>query len=180
MSKISQQEKALKGMAGEFLVAGELNRRRIHAAVTFGSSKRADVFAFAPASDRLARIEVKSTTLGNKKWVLSQKVLDRDNWSAQVFWVLVLLPEPHPATATTSDEIRGSHAPRFFVFTAKEIGEHVTELHDNYVRGFRERHGREFKGPGVLQIPRDDAQAYENKWNKIQEFLEFEKKEGLF
>lgn len=169
MTKVSQEEKSLIGMAGEFLVAAELNRRGIHAAVTYGSAKRADVYAFGPVSDRPARIEVKSTPKGSKKWVIGEKALNEDNWSDYVFWVLVMLPDPHPPTATTTDEIRGTHAPRFFVFTAREIGQRIRELHRSYAKGFRERHGRDFEGPGVIQLPTAEAASQENRWDKIQQ-----------
>jgi hypothetical protein len=167
MPRSTQDEKELKGMAGEFLVAAELNRRGIHAAVTYGSAKRADVYAFAPDSDRFARIEVKSTPLASTKWVIGPKVLDKANWSDNVFWVLVLLPEPHPPTHETDDAIRGAHAPRFFVFTAKEIGERITSSHESYADGFLKRHGKPFEGPGVIQLPTAEATRYENRWDKI-------------
>src|SRR3990172_3687553 len=128
--RVSQEEKTRTGMAGEFLVAAELNRRGFQAAVTFGSAKRADVYALDSESDRLARIEVKSTPERSRKWVLGQRVLDRKAWTENVFWVLVKLPDPHPPTADTTDEIRGRHAPRFYIFTSKEIGEHVQGLHE--------------------------------------------------
>ena len=174
MPRTSQEEKTRRGMAGEFLVAAELNRRGFQAAVTFGSAKRADVYALDSESDRLARIEVKSTREGSRKWVLGQRVLDRKTWSENVFWVLVKLPDPHPPTADTTDEIRGRHAARFYVFTSKEIGEHVQGLHEEYVRRFRERNGREFEGPGVLQLPTSDAQESENRWDKLAAYLQLE------
>jgi hypothetical protein len=171
MATSNQEEKELKGMAGEFLVAAELNRRGIHAAVTYGSAKRADVYAFAPTSDRTARIEVKSTPLGSRKWVIGPKILDKDRWPDSVFWVLVLLPSPHPPRHDTSDAIRGAHAPRFFVFTARELGERITALHQQYANGFLHRHGKPFEGPGVIQLPTADAATFENRWDKLEEYL---------
>jgi len=171
MAKTSQEEKSRRGMAGEFLVAAELNRRGIHAAVTYGSAKGADVYAFAPESDRLARIEVKSTPMGSAKWVLGERVLNKQDWANNVFWVLVMLPDPHPPSPTASDESRGMHSPRFYIFTAREIGEHVTRLHEEYASRFRERHGKEFEGPGVVQFPSSDAEGFENRWDKIEAYF---------
>ena len=131
-----------------------------------------DIYALAADSDRLARIEVKTTQQGSRKWVLGKRVIDRKNWSDNVFWVLVMLPDPHPPIAGTTDEIRGRHAPRFFVFGSGEIGEHVLELHEEYARKFKERHGREFKGPGVIQLPTSDAEDSENRWDKVGAYFQ--------
>ena len=171
MPRTSQEEKNQRGMAGEFLVAAELNRRGIHAAVTYGSAKRADVYAFATNSERLARIEVKSTPMGSAKWVLGERVLDKQGWLNNVFWILVILPEPHPASPTTTDEVRGKHAPRFYVYTSTEIGEHVLGLHEEYARKFKERHGRAFQGPGVVQLPTAHAAAFEDRWDKVESYF---------
>ena len=171
MPKVPQEDKEFTGMAGEFLVAAELNRRGIHAAVTYGSAKRADVYAFPPGSGKLARIEVKSTPLGNRKWVVGQKVLNPEQWQPNIFWVFVLLPKPIPTEPAANDEIRGAHTPRFFVYTATEIGEHISRLHRDYAEGFLRRHGKEFEGPGVVQLPTTDAPGNENRWDKILDYL---------
>ena len=42
----TQDKKYKIGVSGEFLVAGELLRRDLQAAVTYGNAKRADVFVF--------------------------------------------------------------------------------------------------------------------------------------
>ena len=39
---MGQERKSFLNLAGEFAVASELNRRGVHAAVTYGTSKRAD------------------------------------------------------------------------------------------------------------------------------------------
>ena len=44
---MGQERKSFLNLAGEFAVASELNRRGVHAAVTYGTSKRADIFAMA-------------------------------------------------------------------------------------------------------------------------------------
>ncbi|MGD9583508.1 MAG: hypothetical protein AB7V26_07540 [Lysobacterales bacterium] len=83
MSK--QARKHTTGLAGEFLVAGELLRRGIMAAVTYGNAKKADVIAVNGA--KAASIEVKSTS--QTKWVLGgQLPAESSN-----IWVLVHLPE---------------------------------------------------------------------------------------
>lgn len=159
-------------MAGEFLVAGELNRRGIHTSVTYGGSKNADVLAFSSDSRRFARIEVKTTSEGNTKWILSQKLLSHENSGEGLFWVLVLLPEPPPSEPVEDPDLRGTHSPRYFVFSTRKLGDRIIELHEEYKAKYRDRHGREFEGPGVIQLPRKDATQYENRWDVIETYLD--------
>jgi hypothetical protein len=83
MSK--QDDKYTISLAGEFMVAGELYRRGIKAAVTYGNAKKADVVAYA--GDKALVIEVKSTS--KPQWVIGGAV---PSASENVMWVLVFLP----------------------------------------------------------------------------------------
>src|SRR5688500_7510426 len=113
MPKISQEDKSFLNIAGEFHVASELNRRRVHAAVTYGSNKSADGWAFNHRTQRAVRVEVKTTSIRNKKWVVGHKANVRGDWDPDVFWVLVHLPDPIGRSA--ADDDRSSHAPRCYV-----------------------------------------------------------------
>ena len=153
-------------MAGEFLVAGELNRRHILCAVTYGSAKSADVWAFDSCSNRAARVEVKTTGPGSKKWVVGEKPLTAPA-NPDVFWVLVMLPQPHPP-AVSEDAERGTHAPRFFVLSSEDMKAVLAAPAERYLAAYRARHGREFTGPGVPQTNLSEVQDFENRWDKIE------------
>ena len=140
MSPMSSDEKCFLNMAGEFLVAAELNRRHILCAVTYGTAKSADVWAFDSCSNRAARVEVKTTGPGSKKWVVGEKPLTAPA-NPDVFWVLVMLPEPHPRGVSDDGE-RGQHAPRFFVLSSQEINRTLGAAAERYKAAFREKHGR--------------------------------------
>jgi len=168
MGKISQDHKSFLNMAGEFLVAAELNRRKVQAAITYGTSKSADVWSFDAESNRAIRVEVKTTGEASGNWVVGDRALVREAWDPDLFWVLVLLPSPHPDTADTHDELRGKHSPRFFVFSSEEMGRLMSRRDDDYRSGFRARHGVEFAGPGVLKVPFQEAAPFENLWRKIE------------
>jgi len=168
MPRTTQEQKSLLGMAGEFLVAAELNRRGIHAAVTYGSSKSADVYAFQMDANRSARIEVKSTPSGSKKWLVGHKATLPENWRPNVFYVLVLLPPPAVRDSAKTNEVRGLHAPRFFVLTSAELGHLLLEEHTRYLEGYRLRHKKEFAAKGVPQLPIKLAEIHEDRWEKIE------------
>ena len=168
MAKTSQVQKGFLNMAGEFLVAAELNRRHILSAVTFGNSKSADVWAFGASSRRVARIEVKTTRDHSKAWVIGNKILVAENWTRDTFWILVLLPSP-PSDGPANDSVRGRHAPRFFGFTAKELGKMMMSKHKVYCQKYYNTHGSDYTGLGVPKLSVVDAHQFENQWNKISD-----------
>ncbi len=170
MARISQGEKNFLNMAGEFLVAAELNRRRILSAVTYGAAKSADVWAFDDISNRAVRVEVKATSINNREWVVGNKAIVREeDCNPDIFWVLVLLPPPHPVTAQTTDEQRGLHAPRFFVFSSAEMGILMCEEYDRYHAAYLKKHGKKFDDAGaVWNLSLKKASPFENAWDKLE------------
>ena len=160
----SQQEKYSLNLAGEFYVAAELNRRGIFASVTYGAAKNADVLAFDQQSRQTAVIEVKTTARPNKKWITGRHSIDKNSIHSQLFWVLVLIP--------SREEL--DNAPRFFVFTSKELVEKVSENHDAYRTRYQEKHGISFQdNEGVYSFSLHEAEAMqaEGQWAKIADWL---------
>src|SRR5437016_4170869 len=139
-------------MAGEFLVAAELNRRRILSAVTYGASKSADVWAFDDVTNRAVRVEVKTTSSNNLYWLVGEKAIVREGWNPDLFWVLVLLPPPHPTASQTDDSQRGKSSPRFYVFSSREMGELMCQKYDRYHASYLERHKNPFEGSSVWTL----------------------------
>jgi len=63
MTKESHTRRAdsqISGMAGEFLVAGKLFKRRMQVSVTMGNAKAIDLFAHNPRTDRTFNVQVKT------------------------------------------------------------------------------------------------------------------------
>src|SRR5882724_6933139 len=168
MGKSSQADKSFLNMAGEFLVAAELNRRGILSAVTYGASKSCDVWAFDTKSKRAVRVEVKTTGEGSKRWVIGTRPLVRQDWDEDLFWVLVLLPQAHPSTSQTTNEIRGQHTPRFFVLTSEEIWALICADDDQYRARYLVKHAKEYVGRAVLGVPINEGLSFENCWAKIK------------
>ena len=141
------------GMAGEFLVAGELLRRGVHCSVTYGSAKKADVIAFSQDTERFVSIEVKTTS--EKSWILGSSIPA----PSDKLWVFVLLP---------SDL---SQSPEFFVLTSREINDFLTPLYQEYLRKYRIKNGKEFEGPGVENLSLKQAEIGRNQWQKVLDQL---------
>ena len=119
MSK--QSRKHTLGLAGEFLVAGELLRRGIVAAVTYGNAKKADVIAVV--NEIALTIEVKTTS--EPKWVLGNQLPSAN----QTIWVLVHLP---------SDQ---QESPSYYVLTGEELHALLLPQQETYLARYREKHG---------------------------------------
>ena len=153
---MSQEDKAHINLAGEFLVAGELNRRRVAASITYGASKSADIFAFCRAKKRFARIEVKATD--KKRWPVGARALADASEGDGVFWVLVQLPEQ-------------DSSPEYFVFSGRELVALTRKLHGAYLERYKTKHGLAFEGIGVPALDLRDVADFRGKWKTITEYL---------
>lgn len=150
MPSSTQSRKHSLGLAGEFLVAGELLRRGIMAAVTYGNAKKADVIAVN--GPRALAVEVKSTS--EAKWVLGNSLPELD----QRIWVLVHLPH------------EDAEPPQYYVLAAEELRALVQPRHDQYRRDYRAKHGKDFTSTGVVSIRRETIPAeYLGAWSKVHE-----------
>ena len=148
MSKTTNAAKYTTGMAGEFLVAGELLRRGIMAAVTYGSAKKADVVVFQDG--RSVPLEVKTTS--NARWVLGGQ-LPR---TSERVWVLVFLP---------SDLTQG---PEYHVLTGQELRAAVLPRHDAYMNRYLTKHGKKYSARGVVTVRRDEIHGkHAGAWDKV-------------
>ena len=58
--KRTRADGQLSGMAGEFLVAGKLFKRRMQVSVTMGNAKSIDLFVHNPRTDRTFNVQVKT------------------------------------------------------------------------------------------------------------------------
>jgi len=157
-------------MAGEYLVAGELNNRSIQASITFGKSKSTDIYAFVPSGHSIARVEVKCTD--KNKWLIGTKLLDKSNCADNCFWVFVYLPKPHENEhEVMTDQSRGKICPRYFILTSLEAHEIANDNYKQYRQKYFKRHGKEFSEEGVESMTQRDISMYENEWHKISYFI---------
>ena len=151
MPKTTQARKHTIGLAGEFLVAGELLRRGVTAAVTYGNAKKADVVAFHEG--RSVVLEVKSTS--ETKWVLGG-VLPEE---AANLWVLVFLPP---------DAVQ---CPQYFIVTSAELRAAVLPKHEAYMTSYRKKHGAEYFGKAVVAVERKLLGNHLGAWRKVERAL---------
>lgn len=162
---MAKDTKVFTNLAGEFLVAAELNRRHILCSVTYGAAKSADVFAFDENSGRVLRIEVKSTDKVRGEWPVGTRGMKAG--SSGHIWVFVLLPCTLEKKANDDCE-RGKHAPRSFVLTGPEVQRFAEELEDKYNRGYLGKHGVPPRPENRFPLIRlKEVVEHEAAWSKI-------------
>jgi hypothetical protein len=144
-----QEQKYHLSLAGEFFVAGELQRRRVSAAVTYGNAKAADVVAFSRDGKRVVVIEVKSTS--KDKWVVGGTVPRPSDQP----WVFVKIP------ATQVD------SPSFFVLKQSELHDLLAPDDEMYRSKYRAKHGVPFTGKGVVSLKESMILHFKDKWDSI-------------
>lgn len=146
-----QAEKHRLGLAGEFLVAGELLRRGYSAAVTYGNAKKADVVAVR--GNFAVTIEVKTTA--ETRWIVGNRLPEVKG----SVWVFVYLPKDESPA-------------EFFVLTSHELRQTLEPAYNSYREKYLAKHGKEFSGAGVEKLNRADAERHRNRWDKIDTALE--------
>ncbi len=67
-------DSTLVGVAGEYLVAGELSLRGYIASITLRNSRGIDIIASNPDGTKSVSIQVKSNSKGENKWILNKKI----------------------------------------------------------------------------------------------------------
>lgn len=88
MSK-SNRGNQYTGMAGEFLVVGQLFKRKLQASVTLGNAKVIDVLAYNPRTERSFPISVKTLRKGPNCFQMNPSAV-----AATHTYVFVVLNEP--------------------------------------------------------------------------------------
>ena len=169
-----QDDKIFLNLAGEFAVASELNRRRVLSSVTYGASKSADIFALNRDMSRIVRVEVKATQ--HQKWPIGDKATKLTPSSADVFWVLVMLPGPVDGSPTNAQRI--AHSLRFFVLSAEELHTAWKKPTEAYNERYLARHGTPYAKRAVPNVCLQDVEQYEGQWGKIVSLLEMSDRES--
>ena len=147
-----QEHKYQISLSGEFLVAGELLRRGIKAAVTYGNAKKADVVA---VSDSKA-IDTEVKTTSNPIWVVGGKLPA----PGKAIWIFVHLP------------LDQTQSPQYFVLSGSELRAILEPIDSAYKERFRTRHGRESEGRGVVSLKKPMIPTeYKGAWHKIEHAL---------
>jgi len=117
MPKIAKLSSGLSGVAGEYLVAGELSRRGFIASITLRNSKGVDILVSNDSASKTVGVQVK-TNQGNLKWWLLDKKAE-DYFADNLFYVFVNLNNGKPAD--------------FFIVPSNAVASYIKQGHAKWL-----------------------------------------------
>lgn len=143
--------KGLSGIAGEYLVAGELSRRGFMASVTLRNNDSIDIHASKNNGSRLLAIQVKTNQNGAHNWILTKKA--EGLYSVNLFYIFVafkdLLSRPDyyiVPSLILADKIKADHADWL-----KRLGNKGQVHVDTAIRGFKDPNKEFFERWDLLE-----------------------------
>ena len=141
-------ESTLVGVAGEYLVAGELTLRGYIASITLRNSRGIDIIASTSDGSKSVSIQVKTNSSGKKSWMLNKK--SETYFSNNHFYVLVALGELNKR----SD---------FYIVPSEVVAGHVSSNHANWLKG-KKRDGTSRKDSSIRKFS-DHEDRYLEAWH---------------
>ncbi len=158
-------------LSGEFAVLSKLSFLGFDASLTLGNTKGVDILVLNPATEKMFRVEVKTSFktgnyIKNSKdwgpcieWILSQNV--ENNNSKDLFYIFVILDEKQNQ--------------RFFIIPSKIVSEYCKKEHLHWLSGGEKR---KTSGMRTFRLGVDAdfkytletalAADYENRWDLLK------------
>jgi hypothetical protein len=112
-------DSGLTGIAGEYLVAGELSRRGYIASITLRNTRGIDIVATNKDASKSVGIQVKASAGSQRSWILNKK--GEDFHSDTLFYVFVNLK----AIDERSD---------FFIVPSKVVADNIKHGHAKWLK----------------------------------------------
>lgn len=147
---INKLESILVGVAGEYLVAGELSLRDYIASITLRNSRGIDIIASNAEGTKSASIQVKTNSKGESKWILNQK--SETFFSENHYYVLVSLKAL-------------GERPRYYIVPSMIVSEYISTNHSEWLMGYK-NDGSPRKDSKIRNF-KDPADKYLEAWHLI-------------
>jgi len=144
-------ESTLVGVAGEYLVAGELTLRGYIASVTLRNSRGIDIIASTSDGSKSLSIQVKTNSNGNNEWILNKK--SEKFYSDNHYYIFVAL-----------DSL--GNRPNFYIVPSSVVATYVTQSHSNWLNGTK-RDGTKRKDTSMRKFI-DIENKYLEAWHLLE------------
>lgn len=138
------------GNAGEYFVAGELERRGFSVAIPMSNTELFDILALNRNTLKQYIIQVKTTHKKKREWILSvknEKINDEN-----IFYVFVYMHELNP--------------PEYHIIPSKIVAEQITNGHIQWLNT-PGKNGRT-RNDGPMRTFCDCDNKYLNRWDLLQ------------
>jgi len=144
-------ESTLVGVAGEYLVAGELTLRGYLASITLRNSRGIDIIASNADGSKSVSIQVKTNSDGGKTWLLNQKA--EQYYSDNHYYVFVALQGI-------------AQRPHFHIVPSQVVAKYTQTSHAKWLKG-RNRNGS-VRNDSAIRKFNEDGDRYLEAWEHIQ------------
>ena len=144
-------ESTLVGVAGEYLVAGELSLRGYIASITLRNSRGIDIIASNSEGSKSVSIQIKTNSHGGKSWILNKK--SEDFFSENHYYIFVALGN-------------FNERPSFHVVPSKTVAEYTSKSHAKWLSG-KKRDGTQRKDSAMRKF-NDHENNYQEAWHLIK------------
>lgn len=134
------------GNAGEYFVAGELERRGFTAAVPMSNTKEFDILAIHRVTHRQLAIQVKTTKYKKKEWTLGKKC--EDLVGEDIFYAFVSLNE--------------MDVPEYHIIPSEIVATRVRTSHSEWLNTLGKR-GQSHNDTSIRKFS-DEKDVYLNNW----------------
>jgi hypothetical protein len=137
------------GIAGEYLVAGELSRRGYVASVTLRNTRGIDILTSNRDATKSVGIQVKTCQRAKPVWLLTKKA--EQDLASNLFYVFVCLPP--------------RSAPTYHIVPRRVVAQHARKSHKRWLatlgtRGQRHR-------DNDMRVFRDPEGRYKDRWELL-------------
>ena len=144
-------ESNLVGVAGEYLVAGELSRRGFIASITLRNSRGIDIIASNSDGSKSVSIQVKTNSDGGSSWILNKK--SEEYFSDNHFYVFVALGPIN-------------ERPKFHIVPSEIVSKTIYKEHREWL-SMPKRNGEKRKDTNMRKFS-DSKDQYLDKWSVIK------------
>ena len=141
-------ESQLVGVAGEYLVAGELTLRGYLASITLRNSRGIDIISSNAYGTKSVTIQVKTNSSGTPKWILTKK--SEEFYSDNHFYVFVAIGEL-------------GERPTFHIVPSIIVANTIKEGHREWLNG-RKKNGTKRKDSTIRNFY-DLDNTYLEQWD---------------
>ena len=144
-----KSDSILTGVAGEYLVAGELSKRGYIASITLRNTREIDILVSNRDATKSVGIQVKSTRYSKSRdWMLNEK--SENYYADNLFYVFVNLKE-------------GNERPDFFIVPSKIVAKYITKSHKGWLKK-PNRAGGKHKNTSMRKFS-DKEDKYLERWD---------------
>lgn len=150
IKSIDNLESNLVGVAGEYLVAGELTLRGFLASITLRNSRGIDIIASSPNGEKSVSIQVKTNNDGQASWILNKKC--EEFKSENHYYIFVALSPLN-------------ERPNFYVVPSSIVAKQISNDHQLWLQG-KKKDGTSRKDSTMRKFSDKNALFLE-RWNDL-------------